>query len=308
MAHAMLGWVFFASLLWVPAAQPDAVELRWRFQKGQEHKYKFKHREARTVAIGDQKRTTTTTIEYEWTWTVQEVDDQGQATLGHKFTALRVESTGTDWDFRYDSAQGNASQDDYQKKLIHLYDQLRFGEYRVQLRADGRVASVSGFDKLLGEINADGQVLDFHAQYLRDDSFAWLLQQALGVLPAHAVAVGDTWEGKHDTRLQTYGQLEGVSKYTRDKPEAVEGRTHEIIKRKGNQTLDMDTRWLNVPLRGMLKTSKLDGIHRFDPKKHALAAASVQLELGGDLLLGNENSPAKMKIHFERALDLEQRQ
>src|SRR5262249_51052634 len=146
--------VLVVLLLSVPAAA-EPVELRWQFKKGQALKYELRHREVRTVEIADQKLETTTTTEYEWTWTVQGVDDQGQQTLAHNVPALRVDSMGKDFNFRYDSAQGNSSQDEYQKKLIHFYDQLRFGEYRIQLRPDGRVAGVTGFDKLLGEINAD---------------------------------------------------------------------------------------------------------------------------------------------------------
>src|SRR5262245_60579155 len=121
---------------WVVALVPLLLAAdvpRWHFTKGQEHKYALKHREVRTVSVGSEKAETTTTVEFEWQWTVLDVDGDGVATLGQKFTALRVESAGKDFNYRYDSAQASTAADDYQKRLNHLYEQVRYGEYRVRL-------------------------------------------------------------------------------------------------------------------------------------------------------------------------------
>ncbi len=306
MAHAFRRaavLVCFAAVL--PAARAESAELRWQFKKDQVHKYQFKHREVRTVEIGDQKLETTTTTEYEWQWTVTDVDDQGVATLAHKFTGLRVESSGKDFEYRYDSAQAAQSQNDYGKKLNHFYDQLRFGEYRVRLRPDGHFAGVTGFDKLLGEINADAVVLDFHVWNLRDDTFAWFLRLVFGTLPPKEATVGAKWESVADGRLGALGQLHGKTEYVLAKPEEEGGRTLQVVKFTGSQTLDMDTRWLNNPLRGPLKMTKLTGTMRFDAKANAVRSGSTQAELSGDLLFGNENNPAKMKLKLQHTLELE---
>src|SRR5262249_22403866 len=142
------------ALLILPLATraDEAVELRWRFDKGQVHKYLLRHREVRTVAVADQKVATTTDAEDELQWTVKDVDDQGAATIEQKMTALRINSSGKDWDFAYDSSRGNEAAEEYKKKLIQFYDQLRYTTYRLKLKADGTVAEVQGFDKLLNEI------------------------------------------------------------------------------------------------------------------------------------------------------------
>jgi hypothetical protein len=290
------------ALFVITSLEVGAAELRWQFRKEQTFKYAMKHREVRLVELADQKFETTTTVEFEWQWTVQDVDADSVATLGQRFTSLVVHSTGKDFDFRYDSAQANQSQDDYTKKLIHLYEQVRFGEYRVRLRPDGRVASVSGFDKLLGEISADSNVLDFHALNLRDDTFGWYLQQALGVLPAKGAAV-EKWESRVDSKLAPFGQATGKTEYMRGKPQDEAGRILETITFKGSQLVELDMKWLNNALRGPLKVTKLTGAVRFDPKAGRVHNSTAEAEISGELLLGNDN-PSKMKLSFQHTLEL----
>jgi hypothetical protein len=308
MSHRSLRWgsVLLILLAGAGAARSDeAVPLRWRFKKGQEWKYLLRHREVRAVAVADQKFETTTTTEYEWRWTVQDIDDQGMATLGHKFTTLRVASTGTDFDFRYDSSRGNQSADEHKRKLIDFFDQLRFAEYQVQLKPDGRVAKVNGFDKLLGEVGADATIADFHALNLHDDSFGWYLQQVLGVLPAAAVAEGAKWEHTTDAKLGAFGQLSGRTDFVLGKLVTAGDRPCRAVQLKGEQTLELDTKWLNLPIRGTLKTTKLEGTVCFDPKAGAVQSGTSQAELAGELKLGEGDKPALFKVTFQHALELE---
>src|SRR5216684_3875449 len=86
----------------LPAAEP--IDLHWQLKKGQVLKYLLKHREVRTVTVGDEKFETTTATECDWQWTVQEVDDQGTATLELKLKGLRMTCNGKDFDFQYDSS------------------------------------------------------------------------------------------------------------------------------------------------------------------------------------------------------------
>jgi hypothetical protein len=290
-----------------PGAGADAVELRWRFQKGQVLKYLFKHREVRKVALADQKLETTTTSEYEWNWTVQALDDRGTATLEQKLTALRVSSTGKEFDFQYDSAQGNQSNDDYKTKLINFYDQLRFATCQVQLERTGRVVKVTGFDKLLGEVNPGRQVVDFHALALHDDTFAWYLQQALGTVPAKPVATGQKWEMAVETKLTDMGALTGRNQYSLTGPVKVGDVDCQEVRVQGAQTLELDMTWLDNPLRGALKIPKIAGGIRIDPKAGRVWSSEVQIDMDGDLKFGRNDPPAALKVEYEHKLELEAR-
>src|SRR5262249_36859167 len=153
----------------VPAADP--VELRWRFTKGDLRTYLFKHDEVRTVSINDQEFKTTTNSEYDWQWTVKDVEDSGVATLEMKLTGLRVKIEGKNYDLNYNSAGGNQGADDYRKKLINLFDQLRLASYKLKLKRDGRIVAIHGFDKLLGEVGNDMGVVDFNGLNLHDGTY-----------------------------------------------------------------------------------------------------------------------------------------
>jgi hypothetical protein len=295
-------------LLLVPASLPaaDEVALRWEFPKDHVFKYLLKHREVRTVQLAEQTFETATTSEYEWQWTVKEIDDKGVATLEMKLTALRVSSTSNSFEFNYDSSRANTSDEDYKKKLINLYDQLRYATYRVRLKPDGRVAEVHGFDKVLAEVTPGTQLADYHGLNLHDDSFAWFVQQALGILPDKAVKPGGKWGSPLKAKLTDLGELSGeLSCSLSDKPVQASDRTCQEFRLEGSQALEVDMKFLNNPLRGTLKTSKLTGTVRFDVKAGAVHSSSFQTEVSGDLKLGPGEKPAVLKVHFRHELELE---
>jgi hypothetical protein len=288
----------------VAAHAADTVELRWQFKKGQVLKYLFKDREVRTVAVGDQKFETTTGAEYDLEWTVQDVDDQGTATLEQKITGLRLTCNGRDFAFQYDSARGNQAEDDYKKKLVTFCDQLRFGKYRLKLRRDGRVEEVYGFDKLIGEVGDLGQVIDMHGLGLHDATFGWLLQLNLGRLPDRAAAAGAKWQAAAPAKLSGFGDLAGQTDLTLVRAGA--GAPAEV-KMAGSQTLQLDMTWVGAPLRGTLKTSKLAGTVRFDPRAGFVQKGEAQADFAGDLKLGLNDPPLVLKVSFQETLDLEAR-
>lgn len=287
-----------------PAA--DAVDLRWQFKKGQVFKYLLKHREVRTVEVGDQKLETTTHSEYDMAWTVQALDEQ-TATLKLRFSGLRMTCDGKDFDFQYDSARGNEGGDDYKKKLIRFLDQLRFGEYTLQLRPTGHVGKVEGFDKLQREVGNEGFIVDLHGLALRDASFAWFLQQALGVVPARAAAKGQTWELPAEGKLADFGTLAGRTTYTLVGPARALDTDVQKIGVKGHAALDVDMKWIDNVLRGPLRTSKLEGNVFVDPKAGKVVQGEVRIDLGGDVKLGMGDNAGVLKIQYQHTWTLEAR-
>jgi len=283
----------------------DAVELRWSFKKGQTLAYLLKHREVRTVEVGDNKFETTTTSDYDWEWKVREVDDQGAATLDLKLKGLRVASTGKDFEFQYDSARANESAEEFKKQTIQFYDQLRFTTFRLRLKPDGRVAEVHGFDKLLNEVTAGTQVAEFYGYNLRDDSFGWYLQMALGVLPEKAAKPGDKWKVPVQLKWAGLGQVTGQTEWGLDNPRKVGKPPCQQLRLDGAETMEVDMKWANAALRGTLKTSKLAGTVQFDPKAGAVQTSEVKADYAGDLKWGDGDQPLVLKVGFQHTLELE---
>src|SRR5262249_50934813 len=158
---------------------------------------------------------------------------------------------------------------DYQKNLYHYYDQLRFGKFRMNLTAAGKVSDVYGFDKLLTETTAGAHVDDYHGLNLHDDSFGWLLQGGLGVLPGKAAEEGAKWKQAAPGKLVGIGDVTGETELTLEKPVKVGDRMLPQVAVGGSQTIELNLKWAMRDLTGTLKTSKLAGKVRFDPKANA---------------------------------------
>jgi hypothetical protein len=301
-----LGAACLLLLLASPALRSAGpIDLHWQLKKGQVLKYLLKHREVRTVNVADQKFETTTTTDYDWQWTVQEVDDQGTATLELKVKGLRMTCNGKDFDFQYDSSRANQSDDDYKMKLIAFYNEVRFGSYRLKLRRDGTIAEVNGFDKLINELSPGGNVVDFHGLNLHDDSFGWFLQLLLGTLPEKALPEGSEWKVPVRAKLAGFGDLNGQIEVTLGKEVKVGERSCRELKQTGSEMVDLDMKWANGSLRGTLKTTKLTGLVRFDPRAGAVQSGEAQADYGGELKLGLGEMPVVLGVKFHQELTLE---
>jgi Family of unknown function (DUF6263) len=294
-------------LLPAAARAGDSIELRWQFKKGQVFKYVLKDNEVRTVTFKDEKFEATTDSEYEWHWTVLDVTDKGTATLELKLAALKVKSTHrmAEFDADYDSTHKNEPVSEYQKQLYNYYDQLRFGKYRMNLGPDGKVSEVYGLDKLLTETTTGTPVAEYDGLNLHDDSFGWLLQAVLGALPGKAVEEGAKWKQAAPGKLVGIGDATGETEMTLEKPVKVGDRTLPQVTTSGTQTIELDLKWGMRDLYGTLKTSKLAGKVRFDPKAGAVQSSETQLEYGGDVRWGSGGEAVKFRVDFKHALALE---
>src|SRR5262245_4321768 len=285
----------------------DTVDLRWQLQKGQVLKYFVKHHEVRLTEVVDQKFETTTNVEYEWQLTVKDVDAAGAASVELKRNALRVEANGKEFAFRYDSSRGNDAEDKYGKDLKNFYDQMRFAAYRLQLKPDGRVAEVYGFDKLLGETTAGTQVAEFNAYWLHDDSFAWFLQVALGVLPEKGAKRDARWKFPATAKFKDVGESSGELEFTLDKPATAGGRTLEQIKMTGRHAVELNMPFGNSTISGKLATGKLSGVVRFDGKTGLVEGGEYAADYAGELKFGTGDQPLILKVTLRNEVTLERK-
>jgi hypothetical protein len=295
------------ALLPAPARAGDAVELRWQFKKGQVLKYVVKDHEVRTIAIAEEKFERTADVEYEWHWTVLDVDDKGTATLEMKLAGLKVHSTHrmAEYDADYDSSRKNEPASEYQKQLYNFYDQLRFGKYRMSLGRDGKVSDVYGLDKVMTETTTGTPVAESDGLNLHDDSFGWILQSVLGVVPGKGAEEGAKWKQAAPGKLVGLGEATGETEMTLEKPVKVGERTLPQVAISGMQTIELNMKWGGRDLSGTMKTSKLAGKVRFDPKGGTVQHGETQLDFGGDVRWGVGENAVKFRVDFKHTLELE---
>jgi hypothetical protein len=283
-------------------AADDAVMLRWQFRKGEFYQFRLRHREVRNVSVADQKLEATTDSDYEWRWTVRAVE-KDVAILDLELKSARVTSNGAQaFEFQYDSTAPARFDDEYRKKLAQIYDQLRVTKLRLEMKPNGQIVKLEGLDKLLSDLEV-GQVNDFHGINLRDATFGWFLQQALGVLPDAGVAPGATWKTPYKAKIGDLADWTAETECTLDKPRKDGDRELAVIGCKGKQSFAVDMKWLNNELKGMLETSRSEGTFQFDAKAGRLHKSEMRIDYAGDLKLG-ENKTV-FKFQFRHILEVE---
>jgi hypothetical protein len=71
--------------------------------------------------------------------------------------------------------------------------------------------------------------------------------------------------------------------------------------------IDTVHKWLGNMLTGTLRTTKLVGEIRFDPKAACVSRSRAEIDLGGELRFGNETNPTKLNVRYQHTLELEAR-
>src|SRR5262245_41456946 len=128
-----------ALLLTLPAQ--EKVELRWKWEKGQELVYKSQQKTVLDL-LGQPIEQQ---MAYTYSMTVAEVSG-GEATLTVKYLAVATKGSGPQGDFDYDSekdkqapAEGPAAM---QARMVGQ-------SFTMKMSAQGRVTDVKGYDKVL---------------------------------------------------------------------------------------------------------------------------------------------------------------
>ena len=275
----------------------EPADLKWRFKIGDSQKYTFKHKEVRTVEVGDLRAETTTVADFDWLWTVEDIDTAGVVKLNAKLENLRFSTAGQGFDIGYDSARGNRGDADYDKRFIGLMDQFRYaGKYHLRLDARGKLHEVKGLSKILQENDPGLNILDYHCLNLRDETFAFFLQTVLGRLPDDAKK--SKWQLTGDQSLGELGNVTGPVHFTRDAKADAEGLLP--IRWQGTQTAELNSKWINVDFKGALKTTKLEGTMRFDPRSGWMHSGNAAMHFGGELKIGG----GMFKMSYQHELEL----
>lgn len=293
-------------LLTVALPAADGVKPRWQLKKGQVLKYLLRHHEDRTVSLKDEKFETRTELDLHWEWTVDAVDEKGTVTLKGKLAGLRAAIAGRGYEFAYDSNGTNASEEVYKKDLISYMDQLRSTAYTMRLSPEGQVIEISGFDKSLADMPPGSDVHSIHGYNLRDGSFAWYLQQSLGVLPDVQVQEGGRWKQPNKNKLAGIGELTGETEYRLTRAAKAGAATHELGF-EGAHAMDVEMKFGTLILRGPMKIGKVRGTVQFDPKTQTVQSSEYKAEMRGDFKLNEDPDTPILKMEFKQTVTLETR-
>jgi len=247
-----------ALLLALPLAQ-DKVELRWKWEKGQEYVYKSSQKTL--LEFGGQPMDQQ--MGYKYSLTVAGVAESGEATITVKYLAVVTKGTGPTGEYDYDSekdkevpTEGPAAM---QAKMVGQ-------SFTMKMTPAGRVTDVQGYDKVLeamtkgdGEENAAMRAQ--LKQMFNNETFKGMMQQMAPPLPDQKVGKGDTWANDFTVKMPMIGGMMFTMKSTL------------ADLKENNAQIDQD---IKIELKGGDKDNPLAGlIEMKDAKGKASAVYSV---------------------------------
>ena len=193
-----------AFLLALPAAD-DKVELRWKWQKGQELVYKSVQKTQ--LEFGGQPMDQH--MGYTYSLTIAEVAESGEATITVKYLAVVTKGNGPTGEYDYDSekdkeapAEGPAAM---QAKMVGQ-------SFTMKMTPTGKVTDVQGYDKVLeamtkGSGEEAAAVRAQLKQMFNNDTFKGMMQQMAPPLPEEKVGKGDSWSNEFQVKMPMIGGM-----------------------------------------------------------------------------------------------------
>jgi len=194
--------LFSAALLLTlcaPATQ-EKVELRWKWQKGQELVYRSQQKtllELLGQPIEQQ-------MAYKYSLTVTDVSDKGETTLQVKYLAVATKGSGPQGEFDYDSEKDKEAPTEgpaaMQARMVGQ-------SFTMKMNALGRVTDVKGYDKVLEAMLKGEEPNPQLKQMFSNDSFKGMMQQMAPPLPEAKVGKGDPWETDFEVKMPMIGGM-----------------------------------------------------------------------------------------------------
>jgi hypothetical protein len=188
------------------ATAQEKQSFRLRFNKGEVHEMMLTLDQAADQNLHDVKIHTTQTISVEYTFTVDDVDDQGIATVSVHYNSMSFHCKSPTGELSYDSTQSAGYVPAVASGLVALVGQ----GYSLKISAGGSVIQVSGLDALLktalaklslpeGPARAAAE-LDLK-QRLDEQNMKSSLSSVFAPFPNHPIAVGESWYSKTQLNL-----------------------------------------------------------------------------------------------------------
>ena len=199
-----------AAVLLLPLVTQDKVDLRWKWQKGQELVYKSSQKTL--MEFGGQPMDQQ--MGYTYSMTVTDVSDAGEATIQVKYIAVVTKGVGPQGEFEYDSERDKEAP---QEGPAALQARMVGQSFTMKMNPLGRVTDVKGYDKVLDAMikGAGEEAAPMKMQLkqmFNNDTFKGMMQQMAPPLPEEKVAQGDKWANDFTVKMPMIGGMKFATK------------------------------------------------------------------------------------------------
>jgi len=218
-----VAWVLacFAALALVPQVAHGEKLMRWKFAKG-DQRHIERHEEA-TIAINPLGRKIKLSQTILISQLVEDVNDQGVASVTQKFEHIQVSMDGAPGiSFSYDS-KANAPPKGEAQRIAPLFEALMKAEFTSQVSPQGQVKDVVVPDDLAA-FAEQAKGFPVLGELYSKDGMTRMLKQNAAPFPELPVEQGDQWSDKDEVKEPTIGTRVITTSYTYDGEDEIDGQ------------------------------------------------------------------------------------
>ena len=199
-----------SAVLLLALSTQEKVELRWKWQKGQELVYKSSNRTL--MQFGGQP--IDQQMGYTYSMSVTDLSESGEATILAKYTAVVAKGVGPGGEFEYDSEKDKEPPADgpaaFQARMVGQ-------SFTMKMDAQGRVTEVKGYDKVLEAMmkGAGDEAAPMKMQLkqlFNNDIFKGMMQRMAPPLPDRKVGKGESWTNDFVVKMPMLGGMKFAMK------------------------------------------------------------------------------------------------
>lgn len=276
------------------AANDDQVTLRWKLKQGDSLRYRMTQDQTTESEMMGEKETHSGFVLRE---SVTAVAPDGVATVGVKYEAAKLESTGMGA-MSYDSTRTGDAAKKNDPKLAKIFEPMLQAQLSMKLEPSGRVVEMKGLqemlDKSFGPVTSSGgmDVASILKDAFNDDAVKRLVE--INVFPTEPISPGKKWHREAAQKLPMMGNLKLDIENTFVGVEEHAGVRCAKIQLGGTMKLEpvADAR---MPMQASMDSTSISGTMFFDLEKGRLVEVETNTEMDMHLSAGGEAS-AGMKM------------
>jgi hypothetical protein len=269
--------------LGVPVFGQEAVDLKWKFEKGKKFYQEMTTQTAQEMNVMGQKINQTQKQTFVFSWEPLEFNEKDKTwKIKQKIEQMKMDIQIGGAPITYDStkeaAGANNPLSDFFKALIN-------SEFILEIDAEGKVKDIKGRDDFIKKLSNTNQTMEpLLKGILTDEALKQMADPAFGMLPDKPKKKGETWDKTSKLNLGPLGSYENTYKYT------LEGVDKDVATIK----VDATVKYIppaagaggSLPFRiqsADLKSEKTEGKIEFDVKAGRLASSKISQKLKGKL-------------------------
>jgi hypothetical protein len=263
----------------------EPVLLRYKLTKGATLIYKSSQEMKQTQTINGTKIENSTMQDVVTTRNIEDVDENGTATLKTKAVQRKVKAEFAQaGKYEFDSKSTERDTSSMMgAALTPLLERLTGSEYEVQVNPRGQIVEVKGFAELVADLAKDNPLTSQFAGGGTAAGAKISEQESFLVLGEDPVKPGDQWERSVDHDIPAIGKVKGKVVCVFEGYDKVGDRKTVRIGVTTNLSLELNIDAGGAKVTGTISTTQSSGTVQFDPEAGRVVSSKNNMSLSGQL-------------------------